>query len=408
MRLALIIGIISLIGCSAAKTRTGVTGLDPAGSAGQANSAGTGGSSEISNAAGSGGEDIYIAPEGGSGGAGGSEQTTAVRDAGAQIVDGNVCGSVTIKADVEVIKESGNLLVIFDRSNSMSEDWNSLPRYQAAGNALIAGLTPLQDLLTIGGIFFPCLPPNQAECENATWTDRLPGGVCADYSSSTCEVSDITATDQISFRPGPKFIAELPNLWFQNARGTPLGAAVIQADAALSAATSKGATAVLIMTDGQPNCETVNADVISTVSKWNQTGIKTYVVGLPGSADASALLTEVAVAGGTVSFISPDDPVALQKEISTIVTDTVKTSLKSCTINLQQEEKADLANLHLIAVENGKEGEVLKKFSGGGWSVSDDGAVANLEGKLCEYAKNGRFESIRFDFGCVVVPIILR
>jgi hypothetical protein len=130
-------------------------------------------------------------------------------------------------------------------------------------------------------------------------------------------------------------------------------------------------------------------------------------VGLPASSDASAFLTQVAVAGGTTDFISPDDPSALQKQISTIVVDTVKTSLKSCTINLQQDKSADLANLHLIATEKGKVGEVLRKFAGGGWSVNADGTVATLEGKLCEYAKNGRFESIRFDFGCVVVPIIL-
>jgi hypothetical protein len=408
MRFALILGSMALLGCSAATSPSGDNTFQPVGIAGQQNgAAGVAGSAEILEPVINSGPQIYVTPVGEDDGATGSEPA-ADMDGGPQIGDGSVCGSITVKADVEIIKQSGNLLVLFDRSNSMSDDWNALPRYQAAGQALIAGITPLQDLLVMGGIFFPCVPPENPDCDPTNWTDWLPGGACSNASANSCEVTEITSTDQISFRSALEFITELPKQWFlQGTQGTPLGAAVVRADAALSTSTFTGATAVLVMTDGEPNCQTVNADVISAVTKWNTNGIKTYVVGLPGSTEASAFLTQVAVAGGTTDFISPDDPSALQTEISTIVTDTVKTSLKSCTINLQQDASADLANLHLIASENGKEGEILKQFPGGGWSVSADGAVATLEGKLCEYAQNGRFESIRFDFGCVVVPIIL-
>jgi hypothetical protein len=408
MRYAFVIGIIVWTGCSAEGLRA--DGSDAFGGAGpQTNAAGSTGSTGSAGTTGSGGSTSdYVIPMGGSGGSGGSE-TSTIQDAGPQIEDGNTCGSVTTKADVEVIKKPGNLMVLFDRSGSMSDVWGSVPKYQAAGEALIAGLTPLQASLIIGGIFFPSLPTGGAVCDVTDFMQWLPGGACLTQAAGSCEVTDIAAADQISFRSGAEFIAEVPNQWLlMGAMGTPLGNAVIQADAAISSSTFDGTVAALIMTDGEPNCGTVPEDVISTVTKWNTAGIKSYVVGLPGSDNATNFLNELAVAGGTNTFISPDDPTALQNEVSTIVTDTIKSGLKSCTINLQQNTDADLANLHLIVVENGVEGEVLKTFGGGGWNVSADGLVATLEGKLCDDAKNGRFESVRFDFGCVKVPVIIK
>ncbi|MBN1652691.1 MAG: VWA domain-containing protein [Deltaproteobacteria bacterium] len=396
--------LLAVASCSAENTVAETTPKSP--------EAITGGEDEIGGSAGS---QVYYSTTGGAGtsvnaGGSSSSDSTVVQDSGAkQIVDGNVCGSKVVPADVEIITQSGNLLVIFDRSGSMSDTWNDLPKYQAAGEAMIAAITPLQETLTIGGIFFPSLPTTiSSDCNIIDFTHWLPGGPCLELAMGSCEVSDISSTDQISFRSGPEFAAEAPNQWLLiGATGTPLGNAVIRADEALASITLQGTVAVLIMTDGEPNCGTDMASVISTVSKWTTSGISSYVVGLPGSEAASDFLTDLAVAGGTADFIVPDDPAALLAEISKIVTQTVKTGLKSCTITLEQDEGADLENLHLIVMENGQEKEVLQKFGGGGWSVTPDGTVATLEGRLCEDAKNGRFESVRFDFGCVEVPILI-
>jgi hypothetical protein len=227
--------------------------------------------------------------------------------------------------------------------------------------------------------------------------------------AGSCEVTDITTSDQISFRPGKEFIAEAPNHWYlPTSIMTPLESAVVKADAALTSTPLHGTTVVIIMTDGEPSCNTDSTNVIATVSKWNTSGTKTYVVGLPGSEPAKDFLTELAVSGGTNTFFVPDEPAALQNKISTIVKKIAKKGLKTCTINLHPKQGADLANLHLIVDEGGVEKEVLRQFSGGGgWSVSADGTVATLEGALCNMAINGRFVSIRFDFGCVNAPILL-
>ncbi|MEY4582133.1 MAG: hypothetical protein RL701_6836, partial [Pseudomonadota bacterium] len=65
-----------------------------------------------------------------------------------------VCGEAQFKTETETVLNGANVLVVFDRSGSMEADWGGAPKYQAAGNALLAALTPLKDHLTVGGVFF--------------------------------------------------------------------------------------------------------------------------------------------------------------------------------------------------------------------------------------------------------------
>jgi hypothetical protein len=38
------------------------------------------------------------------------------------------------------------------------------------------------------------------------------------------------------------------------------------------------------------------------------------------------------------------------------------------------------------------------------WSISGDGSLVTLAGRLCDDATGGRFERLRFEFGCVDLP----
>lgn len=38
------------------------------------------------------------------------------------------------------------------------------------------------------------------------------------------------------------------------------------------------------------------------------------------------------------------------------------------------------------------------------WKINADGTQVDLEGQLCDMAKEGTFERVRFVFGCVDIP----
>jgi hypothetical protein len=63
-------------------------------------------------------------------------------------------------------------------------------------------------------------------------------------------------------------------------------------------------------------------------------------------------------------------------------------------------------DLHLVVTEGGYEKDMPHVFDTGdeAWTVSDDGAVVELVGDVCEAAKAPTYESIRFEFGCVELP----
>lgn len=402
-----LVGIMVVVGCSAESgwegPSTPVNGIPTAGTYGQ-DQFGTGGA---------GGASGFVVGNDSSNLGNNDYSTDFVPVTGQEVTEGDEdenCGSVTLESQLEEVPRPANILVVFDRSGSMDSDWQGQPRYQAAGNALIAAIEPLQDLLTVGGQFFPSIDPSQAsavQCNPLDWTHWLPGGACLSMSAGSCVVTDITADDQINFVPAAQFIAELPDQWLlQGAGMTPLETGVSQADAAIASATLEGPIVVVIMTDGQPNCDTQQANVEAIIARWLQNGIKTYVIGLPGSSEAADLLNQLAVTGGTGAYLETNDPATLQAEISTIVTETIKTGLSSCDIELVQTEDADLEKLHLVVEENGQLMDVPPQLGGGGggWSINADGSLATLTGQLCEDAKAGRFDTVRFDFGCVDLP----
>lgn len=401
-RFLFLTAILTIVGCSAEQSGS-LSTISDTSAMGNRNSGGTGGASGASGANGS----SYISGYPGSSipTAGTNQTAPKGQDTAGTGAEVN-CGSVKVEADVEIIN-TGNLLVVFDRSNTMTTLWGNLTRYEAAGQALIAAITPLQDMLTVGGIFFPSYPADMA-CNVAdpfAWIP--PTGACINMIIP-CEVTDITAADQINFRPAAEFITELPNQWILLGVGmTPIELAVKKADAALSNSSLVGNVAVVIMTDGEPDCGDDINNVNAIVSGWASKGIKTYVVGLPGSTAASTILTQLATSGGTGNYFEPNDPAALQAEFSTISAETVKRGISSCVINLVQTADADIDKLQMIVTENGEERNVLRQMSGGGWSVSPDGKVATMEGSVCEDAKNGRFEAVRFDFGCMDIPILM-
>jgi hypothetical protein len=332
--------------------------------------------------------------------------------------DNTDCGHLDLKTDTMTIDKPGNLMVIFDRSGSMEEDWNGTPKYMAAGNALLAAITPIKDLLTIGGLFFPSasattMPadtncPDGCDVANPIHWIPGPGACCLNDVAGviSCDVDTIDKPDEQDFVPAAQFIMNFPNLSVPpNATaGTPLEAGVMNAAAAIASHTFTDPLIVLIMTDGEPNCNSVTQNVIDQVTAWHTAGINTHVVGLPGAQGAADLLNQIATAGGTMSYIDPSDPMELETRLESVISSTVKKGFMTCTFNLDPKAEAP-DKLHLIVTENGVDMDVARDLSKDAtWTINADGSQVELMGQLCDFAKDGTFEMVRFQYGCVTTP----
>jgi hypothetical protein len=370
-------------------------------------SGGVGGTSVIEAGSGTPGMFGNPAP---SAGASGTLGGSGVAGTGAQIGDGGMCvvgqfcgpttpdpencGTLTVEGDTTVTELPGNVLLVFDRSSSMNQDWNGMMRWQAAGGAMLSALMPLQDKLTVGAVFFP---DNTAR------------------AGSTCTVDPITDPDQIAFMPGATALAKMqaaaPSgtptpLYSSSAMGTPTLEGLQAADAALAAATLTGITSVILVTDGDPNCAWDEATATGIVSGWAARGIKTYVLGVPGVGGGGvATLNAVAMAGGTMQYIPPTDATTLATTIGEIVEETVTTGIESCTITFDAPAAAP-EKLTLAVTEGGVEAAVPHVYPDGtaAWTISDDGATVELLGNTCAAAMNGTYTSLRFVFGCEELP----
>jgi len=317
--------------------------------------------------------------------------------------DPDDCGSLELVGDPQTVEEPGNVLVIFDRSGSMEQDWqNQGIKWQTAGQAVIDALDPIKDKLTVGAVFFPS-PDGGNNCGMWDIGCQLGGG-------GTCDVNPIAAADQIAFKPGADFLTEFSGAGtpkYQPVSGgrTPLTAGIRRGEEAIAGAGLTGKTSVIVITDGEPNCSWDAALTNNVVSGWAVQGIDTYVVGLPGAQGAANLLDSVAAAGGTGTHITPTNAQTLANEVQSIVMGTL-VAFDSCDFELDPPAEVP-EDLHLVVTEEGDdEGKDVERDLGtsGGWSVSDDGTTVTLRGNLCDSAQAGIYESITFEYGCVDLP----
>jgi len=364
-----------------------------AGSAGAAGTgpAATGGYGAIGGYGGVGG----VAAAGGYGGVGG-----LVLDAGVQCVpgmrcndegpDGEGCGTLTLNADVEETITPGNLLVVFDRSGSMDDVWGTsgVPKWQAAKDALANALAPIADRLTVGAILFPTID-------------------CIAIAGSVAPISD---PSNINFMPGPQFLQAWAQKWNPPVAlgvGTPVSMAFDAASTSLATSTLTGTTAVVLFTDGAPTdvglCPPYQMLSSDRAGQFAQMGVKTYVVGLPGAGGVQ-VLRDIAIAGQTTDYITPDNPTVLAQQLATIASSTISVGFDSCSITLDPPAEAP-DELQLVVTQNGMELGVDRDLqAGGGWSITADGSQVEIFGQLCEEAKAGAYTSLEFKFGCVDLP----
>jgi hypothetical protein len=203
--------------------------------------------------------------------------------------------------------------------------------------------------------------------------------------------------------------------------GTPLNEAFDRADVALKAAmgTLKGPIAVLVFTDGQPNCTPdPNVTKVPTKSEpahasdWFVQNVPTYMIGLPGAMDGAQLLNDIASGGSggaSKMYISPADPAALTMKLKELIQLQVSSSFDSCSIDLNPPTSTpDMLQLVVQEASGSTAGmdEAVPRDLGaaGGWTITPDGTHVELVGDVCTSAKNGTFSRLTFTYGCKSLP----
>lgn len=332
------------------------------------------------------------------------------------------CGQIRFDAEVEVTRHPGNVLLVFDRSASMGDNWQGQQRWRAAGDAIIRALEPLQaDIAQAGAVFFPT--PNgegMPQCIDPTGIACIFVPLTTDGLSCNVDSAD---TSQIPFMAGDQFIPTFSTgdagnapPYFPVPNGfTPLMEGLQVAQMVLDNATLEGGTAVVVITDGEPNCMWNAGTANQIVTDWlNNQGISTHVIGLPGiggggrgpgplgGGNGAEVLNALAQAGGTDQFITPEDPMALEEQLKSIVYETVSMGFNSCDIALKPAAEVP-EKLLMIVEEPGvtEKKQVPRDF---GWALNAAGDQVTISGKLCEEAQGGRFSSITFEYACPEAP----
>lgn len=192
-------------------------------------------------------------------------------------------------------------LVLFDRSISMSDLWQGEPRWQVAGRAFMAGLVGVEDLVTVGAIFFP--------------------------QANECDVAPLSDPRQIPFQTGTLFKQQweaFPQNRFPSG-GTPLGPAFERANEVIVELEAYGLLPpqrrfrVAVITDGAPNCSTDEGRVLFLADQWVARGIELTIIGLPGSEEASDFLAELAALAGPTGVLTPQDEAEAEDSFSVVV-----------------------------------------------------------------------------------------
>ena len=315
-----------------------------------------------------------------------------------------LCGNTFLQAT----SEPPNIYFVIDRSGSMQELVEGRVKYDAVAAASVGLVRRLGSQINVGASVFPgpIVNPDD-ECVTGDEVfptrpgDPLPTGACSLDGEVTRGFSR-----SISVPSGEGLRG-----------GTPTAATLTRLIPTLSALAGK--TAVILATDGGPNCNrtavcdeskcipnierypsctpgvnccspslggpTSCLDDVATmaaVAALAQRGIKTYVIGIPGSAPYAALLDDLARTGGTArpagsggaAYYDVDRLSELDEILATIGS----TVILSCHLHLETPPKEmSLVNVYLdhqLVLYGAPDGWVWSNLrdGGGAGDATDD------------------------------------
>lgn len=320
----------------------------------------------------------------------------------------------------EVVQEPPNLYFVLDRSGSMGDPAKPLSattKYTAVRVACVNVVRDLGSRASFGAAVFPG-SPYADDCSTGLEVFPTQRGDPADDPDGGVAAAFATATNVVPIGGTPT-AATLSSL-LPTLKGLP------------------GKTAVVLATDGGPNCNAdyacgtqdciwniegakINgilctsvynccsstipngpgnsgcldaASSLAAVQTLRDAGIKTYVVGIPGSEAYSDLLDQLATVGGSARATSPhyyrvDDISNLQSTLSQIG----DRALVTCEFQLDQAPpEPDFVNVYL-------DGTLLPYDETNGWSWTSETQL-ELNGEACAKLENGEVAEVQVVAGC--------
>jgi hypothetical protein len=327
-----------------------------------------------------------------------------------------LCGNFFFK----VSPEPPNLYFVLDRSGSMLEKsgLSGLNRYDAVRFAVLEVERTLRDRAAYGVTLFPGNPV---------------GNGCA----TGTEVFETRLGDPMTLQgDGPVIKALASAINHEPVGGTPTSKTLSLLVPKVKAL--KGKTAVVLATDGGPNCNgdiscgtsecTYNIEngyldgklctgqynccdpniiggpgdlmcvdsihTIEAVQALRDAGIRTFVVGIPGSAYYATLLNQLAVIGGSARPAQPyyfkiDD----MNELSSTLLQIGTRMLLTCTFVIDQPPPdTELVNVYF-------DGEALAYDEDDGWTWTSDTSLT-VHGEACKRLEDGLVGNVQVVAGC--------
>ncbi len=312
---------------------------------------------------------------------GGRKSDAGSKDGGKGSKD-DVCGAHSVVSDHAV----PDMLIVLDRSSSMSEQGNDnrTDRWGGSAKAVSSLVTKYSTGVNFGLMTFP------GNSGGGGLLGGLFGGMGAQCAPGAVDVpigeDQGPAINQAISRMGPN--------------GYTPTAATLEAALSVIGTPQVGdqretaAKFVLLVTDGDPNCSSgfrpnggnnedpqAREESIAAIQKLTKAGVKTYVVGYEtAGTNFVGQLDMMAAAGGTGetahrSVTSADDLAATFDELATNAT--------SCSYRLSETVDPEYVSVTVAGKQR-----VLDKQDDG-WQLLSDERTVSLLGKACTDAKNG-------------------
>jgi hypothetical protein len=351
-------------------------------------------------------------------GTGGSPYQVTTLDCGPPASDAGLCGNEVLPTQ----QDRPNLYFVIDASGSMSNSLtlNGPIKYSMAVDAIVGVLKLIGHRVSYGASLFPT---NAGD--GTCGTHGIDAFKTRPGDSVTCSINGRMGDTLTKFQ---KFLGNWSPIG-----GTPLSATLAALKPTLTALPGK--TAVIVATDGAPNCNP-NASCTAELCEVNidgncsgginccdpklfpegpldcvdgdatnyaladllSAGIRTYVIGLPGiQAKLTAVLDSMAAAGGTARLIEPlyyeaDDAQALAETLRSIATQVAV----SCTITLDEvPPNWGQVNVYLDATE-------VPQSTGDGWRQIDERTL-EITGSYCATLQTGNVFQVQVTAGCTTI-----